>query len=380
VGTARRLALGRLVSLSGGSAAYIALVAAIYGETGSALWVSAAIFSSVVASVVSAPLAGWIGDRFDRRRVLIGADMAAAAVSLVMAASAKHPAALVGLLGLSSVAQAPFEPASAAALPNVVPEADVPRANALVAATSSAGYLLGPLLGGAVLGIGASPATVFVVDAGTFVFSALLVAAIRHPFGRGSTEEHPGVLAGLRLIVREPALRVPVLAGMVSLVGVGIVDVASYPFSLDLHGGTAGYGAMTALLGGGGLLGAVLAGRVIRDEPARVLVAAFAASAAGLALAGAAPVLAIGLAGMALAGAGRGLGDVAAVTLIQARAADEVRSRVFAAQDGAAHAAFSVSAFAGGLLVELAGARGAFAAAAAFGVGAALLAGRAPAA
>jgi len=81
---------------------------------------------------------------------------------------------------------------------------------------------------------------------------------------------------------------------------------------------------------------------------------------------------------MALAGAGRGLGNVAALTLIQARAADEVRGRVFAAQDGAAHAAFSVSAFAGGLLVQLAGARGAFATAAAFGVGAALLAGRAP--
>ena len=375
MGTARRLALGRLVSLSGGSAAYIALVAAIYGETGSALWVSGAIFSSVVASVAAAPFAGWIGDHFDRRRVLIGADMAAAAVSLAMAATATHPSALVVLLGLSSVAHAPFEPASAAALPNVVPEADVPRANALVAATSSAGYLLGPLLGGAVLSVGASPATVFVVDAGTFVFSALLVAAIDHPFGRGSTEENPGALAGLRLIAREPALRVPVLSGMVSLFGVGIVDVASYPLSLNLHGGTTGYGAMTALLGGGGLLGSALAGRALRAESTRVLVAAFATGAAGLALAGAAPVLAIGLAGMALAGAGRGLGDVAALTLIQARAADEVRSRVFAAQDGAAHAAFSVSAFAGGLLVQLAGARGAFATAAAFGVGAALLAG-----
>ncbi len=375
--TARRLALARLVSLSGGSAAYIALVAAIYGETGSALWVSAAIFSSVVASVASAPFAGWIGDRFDRRSVLIASDIAAAAVSLAMAATAKHPSTLVVLLGLSSAAQAPFEPASAAALPNVVPEADVPRANALVAATSSAGYLLGPLLGGAVLGLGASPGTVFVVDAGTFVFSAVLVATTGHPFGRGSIEEHPGALAGLRLIVREPALRMPVLAGMVSLVGIGIVDVASYPLSLNLQGGTAGYGAMTALLGGGGLLGATLAGRFLRAEPARVLVAAFAAGAAGLGVAGAAPVLAIGLAGMALAGAGRGLGDVAAVTLIQARAADEVRSRVFAAQDGAAHAAFSVSAFTGGLLVELAGARGAFAAAAAFGIGAALLAGRA---
>ena len=309
--------------------------------------------------------------------MLIGADIAAAVVSLAMAGSAKHAAALVVLLGVSSVAQSPFEPASASALPNVVPEADVPRANALVAATSSAGYLLGPMLGGAVLGLGASPATLFAVDAGTFAFSALVVATIRRPFGRGSTDEHPGVLAGFRLIARERALRVPVLAGMVSLVGVGIVDVASYPLSLDLHGGAAGYGAMTGLLGGGGLLGAAIAGRVLRAGSTRVLVAAFAAGAVGLALAGAAPVLAIGLVGMGLAGAGRGLGDVAAVTLIQARAADEVRSRVFAAQDGAAHAAFSVSAFAGGLLVQLASARGAFAAATAFGVGAALIAARA---
>ena len=376
--TARRLALSRLVSVSGGSAAYIALVAAIYGETGSALWVSAAIFSSVVASAASAPFAGWIGDRFDRRRVLIGADLAAATVSLAMAATANHAAALVVLLGLSAVAQAPFSPASAAALPNLVRPEDVPRANALVAATSSAGYLLGPLLGGALLAVGASPAGVFVVDAATFVFSAALVLAIRRPFGRGSTEEQPGVLAGVRLIVRDRGLRVPVLAGMVSLVGIGIVDVASYPLSLELDGGTAGYGAMTALLGGGGLVGAALAGRVLRVGPLRVLVAAFAAGGAGLALAGAAPVLAIALAGMCIAGVGRGLGDVAAVTIIQARAADEIRGRVFAAEDGASHIAFSVSAFTGGLLVELAGARGAFATAAAFGVGAALLAARAP--
>src|SRR5262245_15514836 len=94
VAVVQRLAFARLVSLAGGSAAYIALVAAIYGETGSALRVSAAIFSSVVASVASAPFAGWIGDRFDRRGVLIGADAAAAVVSLAMAATAAHAPAL----------------------------------------------------------------------------------------------------------------------------------------------------------------------------------------------------------------------------------------------------------------------------------------------
>jgi MFS family permease len=377
MGVARRLALGRLISLSGGSAAYIALVAAIYGRTHSAVWISAAIFASVVASVASAPFAGWIGDRFDRRRVLIGADLAAAAVSLALAATGQ-PWALVALLGLSSVAQSPFEPASAAALPNLVAPEDVPRANALVAASSSAAYLAGPLLGGLLLGAGASPSQVFVADAATFIVSALLVATIGRPFGSGATGEHPGLLAGVRVIVREPRLRIPVLAGMVSLVGVGIVDVASYPLSLHLGGGTQGYGAMTALLGGGGLLGAALAARALRAGAAQVLVWSFTAGAAGLALAGAAPVLAIGLVGMALAGAGRGLGDVAATTVIQEQASDAVRSRVFAAQEGAAHVAFSISALSGGLLVQLASARGAFAVATGFGVAAAAIAATTP--
>jgi MFS family permease len=373
VSVARRLALGRLVSLSGGAAAYIAIVASIYGRTHSALWISAAILASVVASVACAAPAGWIGDRFDRRRVLIGSDLGAATVSLAMALTGQ-PIALVVLMGLGTIAQSPFEPASAAAIPNLVGAGDLPRANALVAATSSTGYLVGPLLGGVVLGFGASPATLFAIDAATFAVSALLVASIRRPFGSGATDVHPGLLAGFRVVARDVRLRVPVIAGMVSLVGVGIVDVASYPLSLHLNGGTQGYGAMTALLGGGGVLGAALAARVLRFGSQRVLVWSFAAGAVGLGLAGAAPVLVATLAGMGLAGAGRGLGDVAATTLIQERTTDSVRSRVFGAQEGASHVAFSVSALTGGLLVQLVGARGAFAAAAAFGAAAAAVA------
>ncbi len=60
-----------------------------------------------------------------------------------MALTGQHEA-LVGLVGLSAVAQSPFEPASAAALPNLVSAPDVARANALVASTGSAGFLLKP--------------------------------------------------------------------------------------------------------------------------------------------------------------------------------------------------------------------------------------------
>jgi MFS family permease len=370
---ARRLALGRLISLTGGSAAYIALIAAVYDQTGSAAWVSAAIFSGVVGTVLAAPFAGWLGDHYDRRAVMVGADLAAAVVSTAMALTGE-PAALVVLLGVSAVAQSPFEPASAAAIPNLVAPSDVARANSLVAATGSAGYLVGPLLGGVVLGLGASPAALFGVDAATFVVSAILVASVRTPFGRGATAEHPGVLAGARVILDERSLRLLVGAGMASLVGIGIVHVAAYPLSTELDAGTEGYGAMTALVGGGGVLGAILAARVLRAGPERVLVAAFAAQAGGLLIAGGAPVIAVALGGLALAGAVGGMGDVATTTLMQSRSRDEVRSRVFAAQDGAAHVAYTVAALAGGLIVELVSPRGAFGCAAACAVAGALIA------
>lgn len=375
---ARRLALGRLISLMGGSAAYIALIAGLYEQTGSAAWVSAALFAGVIGSVIGAPAAGYLGDRFDRRRVMIATDLASAAVAGTMAIVIDEPAALVALFGLLAVVTSPFQPASAAAMPNLVGEDAVARANALIATTTSAGYLLGPLAGGLLLGVGASAPTLFAADAATFVVSAVFVASIRREFGSGrGTESHPGVLAGVRLIRNEPVLRVLVVASMTSLVGIGIVNVAAYPLSIRLDGGTEGYGAMEALLGGGGLVGAALAGRFLtpRRAPA-IIVSSFVFAGLGLALAGVAPVLLVALVAMAVAGAGRGLGEVAETTLIQVRTEDAVRSRVFAAQEGAAHVAFSAAMVVGGVLVEAGGARLAFWMAAASALLAALVASR----
>jgi MFS family permease len=375
---ARRLALGRLISLMGGSAAYIALIAAIYGHTGSAAWVSAALFANVVGSVIGAPAAGWVGDRFDRRRVLIATDLGSAAVAGAMAFLVSEPAALVGLFGLLAIVTSPFAPASAAAIPNLVGEEKIARANSLVAATTSAGYLLGPLAGGLLLGVGVSTPVLFAADAASFVVSAVFVASLRLSFGRGGgTESHPGVLAGVRVILREPVLRLLVSAWMISLLGMGIVNVAAYPLSLRLGGGTEGYGAMEALLGGGGLVGAALAGRLLTTGRAPAIVTVcFAASGIGLALAAGAPVLVVALAGMAIAGAGRGLGEVADTTLVQARTEDAVRSRVFAADEAAAHIAYSVAMLAGGIIVGAGGARLGIGAAAGCAGAAALIASR----
>ena len=177
------------------------------------------------------------------------------------------------------------------------------------------------------------------------------------------------MLAGVRFIRGNRVLRLLVFAAMASLFGMGIVNVASYPLSLRLGGGTEGYGAMEALLGGGGLIGVALAGRLLTPSRAPAIVAiSFAASSVGLAAASLAPALLLALAGFAVAGGGRGLGEVAETTLVQARATDAVRSRVFAAQDGAAHVAFTAAMLAAGVLVEAGGPRASVATAAAFGV------------
>jgi MFS family permease len=309
---------------------------------------------------------------------MIWSDLASAGVAVAMALAIDSPAALVVLFGLLAVAESPFAPSSAAAIPNLVDEKDVPRANSLVAATASLSYLLGPLLGGLLLGIGASAPQLFAVDAVSFVVSALFVGSISGSFGTGQgTETRPGVLEGVRVIVREPILRLLITASMVSLVGIGIVNVANYPLSLELGGGTEGYGAMESLLGGGGLVGAALASRLLTATRAPLIISvSFAVSAAGLLLAGVAPSITVALAGMAVAGAGRGLGDVADTTLVQARTEDAVRSRVFAAQDGAAHAAFSAAMLAGGLLVGIGGPRLATLTAAGCALAAALVASR----
>ncbi len=112
---------------------------------------SAAAFVSFALAGAAAPIAGWLADRYDRRRVMIGSDLAAAAVYLAAAAVASSPAALIALTALGAAAQAPFRPASMAALPNVAAPEDLNWANGLLGSTLSAGIVAGPVVGGLLL-------------------------------------------------------------------------------------------------------------------------------------------------------------------------------------------------------------------------------------
>src|SRR5438552_4086251 len=108
----RRLAGARVVSVTGSEAAWIALLVAIYADTHSTVWMSAGLFVGVAASGIFSPLLGALGDRMDRRRLMIGSELAAAVVAAGMAAVTHSPLALVALAFLSEAAQSPYFSAS----------------------------------------------------------------------------------------------------------------------------------------------------------------------------------------------------------------------------------------------------------------------------
>ncbi|HET8526601.1 MAG TPA: MFS transporter, partial [Actinomycetota bacterium] len=190
----RRLAFARAISVTGSAAAYTALMFEIYDKTGSAAWLAASLLVTEGLTGVVAPLTSVLGDRFDRRKVMILSDLAAAACFAGMAV-ASVPGPLVFVALLSAFAEAPFWPASGAAIPNLVPEDQVSWANSLIAVGRNLGITLGPAVGGLLLSAAGAPA-VFLVNAGSFVISAGLVMSVRGPRFSGDREdeaEHRGL-------------------------------------------------------------------------------------------------------------------------------------------------------------------------------------------
>ncbi|HEX7084011.1 MAG TPA: MFS transporter [Gaiellaceae bacterium] len=119
-----RLSVARMISETGTRASWIALVAVVYERSGdSGAWVSAALVAQFGAYALSAPWAGSLGDRFDRRIVMIASDLSSAAV-FVAFAFVQAPVLLVLLAAIASLAGAPFKSASTAFLVMLVPESE----------------------------------------------------------------------------------------------------------------------------------------------------------------------------------------------------------------------------------------------------------------
>ena len=364
---ARRIATARLISLTGSQAALTALVVAVYARTGSAGWISAVLLVGFWTAGVLTPLAGSLGDRLDRRRVMIASEAATAVVAAVTAAFTDSPYALVLLTLAAAITQSPYYSASTAAVPNLVPAGDLTWANSTVTIGQNTGALLGPLAGGVLCAV-IGPSAAFAACAVCFACSAAAIATVHGRFSDpdwSDAPEHAGLRAGARLVLADPVLRLVALAWVVLLLMLGPVLVAELPLARSFGAGSGGYGVLVACWGGGGVAGSFLGRRLARARERTTMVAGCVLMGAGFATVAAAPALGIAFAGMLVAGAAEGAVSVIEQGILQRRTPDAVRSRAAAAIETASLWAFALSFPAAGPLITAAGVHGVYVVAAA---------------
>ena len=367
----RRLATARLISLTGSGAAFAALAYIIFQLTGESRWVSWTLLLTFGAQGLFAPLGSALGDRFDRRRVLVIADLAAAA-GFAALAFAQTPGQLLVMAFVTATLESPIWSVSAAAVPNLVGPEDLTWANGMVAVGRNIGNLVGPILGGVLVAVFAPDSSpeqlqtagywVFGLNAVSFAVSAWLIATTPGSFsGERDDTRFGGLRDGIVFLMRDRVLRAITLAWVVLLLGAGFTLVAEVALAEELGAGSIGYGLINAGWGGGAALGSFLAQRYLRERhEARALIWGVALVGLCLGLIGIAPWLAVAIGLMVGAGTGEGVGGVAEQGILQRRTPDHVRSRVFGASESAILIALAMSFAFGGEVVDALGPRGAY--------------------
>ncbi|MDX6513397.1 MAG: hypothetical protein QOE36_2901 [Gaiellaceae bacterium] len=380
----RRLQLAWAGSIVGTWAYGVALIVFAYDE-GGATAVGVVGFVRWTAAAFAAPLAGILGDRLPRVRVMVASDAlrAAAIVGAAGAAAADLPYAVYALAVVVSVSATAFRPAQAALVPGLArsPE-ELTAANVTATTIESVGIFAGPALGGLLLGL-TSTAVVFAASAATLVWSALLVSRIDEPprGERAETERESfrsEISAGFHTIVAERSVRVLVGLFAAQTFVDGALSVLVVVASLQLLDlGNSGVGYINSAMGIGGVLGALVTFSLVRRwrlAPSFGLGIVIWGLPIALVAAWPNPWIAFVLFGFC--GLGNTLVDVTGTTLLQRSAPDEVLARVFGVLESLIVGSIALGAVAAPLLVAWLGIRGALVAVGAVLPVLALLSGR----
>lgn len=327
----RRVYLAVSASELGDAFQYIALMWFAF-EAGGPLGVLAVRLADSVPALVFGLHGGLVADRWDRRRVLVGADLARAAVLVPVAAAGLAGGlplwGLVVAAFLLTSATSYFDPAYGALLPSLVERRNVQQANGLVRATAEALSVGGWAVAAGLLAF-LPVSAFFALNAATFLVSAAILARVPSAGGRPAEPGAGGLrdlTAGFEALRVRPFLAVAVVAlGLAVTIAAGTwiagtpqlvsenLDRAAGGFSLVMAGYAAG--AITA--------GAVLTRRPVRRKTLTSLLAWSFYLPAYLVI-GFADSLPVAMAGAFLAA----LGESSAVVLLNSAAQEEVPDRV----------------------------------------------------
>jgi MFS family permease len=263
---------GQLISLIGDRIHVIALGALVAGR-GTALEVGVVFAMTAVPSIFLGPLAGVLVDRWDRRRTMIACDVVRAVLVLAVPLAFEIHIGLVYAIAFAiSTVTLLFRPAKTAVIPAVAGERDLVAANSAMSVPETAADLIGfPIAGLIVTALSSVLGAAFVLDAGTYVVSAVLLWAmilprqvdvVTEPFSIGSIWRE--MREGFAFLWRQPALLSNTLLSTVAQVAVGAEIVVSLLYAREVvDRGALSFEQMYALLLTALAVGSVLAGIAI---------------------------------------------------------------------------------------------------------------------
>lgn len=218
---------GQTISNLGSSITLFALPLLVYKLTGSALNLGITTAAEFLPYLLFGLILGAWTDRVDRKRMMIGTDIARALIIASIPLLYAFGSLVVWWIYVVGFIHATlticFEAGQFAAIPSLVNQDDLVTANGRIQASYSGASILGPLLAG-VLVTQVPLATLMLIDAFSFLLSSFSLLLIKKRFNTGEkrapTSIRSDVVEGLRYVLSHPVLRnISIMMAMVNFVG-----------------------------------------------------------------------------------------------------------------------------------------------------------------
>jgi MFS family permease len=246
----RALWLSEVLSVVGDRLALVALTLFVYDRTKSPLLAAATYAAGYVPWVIGGFFLGTIADRKPRRSVMVTCDVVRTFTVAAMLIPRMPIAGLVGLLFVTTMFAPPFESARASITPDILKGEQYVLGTAIIQTTFLASQVIGAAAGGLTIAFfHVRPS--LVIDAGTFLLSALLIrfgTRKRPPAASGEQARQKPIAnmaAGFRLVFGDKALRTLVGFGWL-VVFYTVPEGIAAPYAHALHGGPIATGAVLA--------------------------------------------------------------------------------------------------------------------------------------
>jgi MFS family permease len=368
----RRLFIGQLVSQTGDWFNSVALFTLLLRLSGSGEAVGFILIIKLLPSFFVGPLAGVVADRFNRKTIMIVADVARGILVLgfLLVRSPDQVWLVYALAGVEIAIATFFDPAKSAAIPGIVSREELISANGLSGASWSVTLALGAAVGGVVTEVFGSD-TAFIVDSISFFVSAAYISAVRiRSTSRPDRAKHlsladatgvTDLIEGARYLKSNPRVMALLLVKSGWGLGGGVLLLLTiygkqiFPLG---HDGAASIGLLYSARGLGALIGPMIAGVITSGAPRTMrksISIAFFVSCAFYLLLAHSPVLAVALLCVLGAHSGGSIQWVFSTTLLQMTVPDRFLGRVFALEMALLTLTMSVSTYVTGLGVDYPG-------------------------